>query len=165
MPTVPISVYMTLDPEVQEQMFRSSGQSDGFIKDCVYIPKLPADLPNLRHRIEAVVARMTSDTLNKGWDELSSRFDVCRVTNRAQIEHLRFSNLVDSSFFITEIQAESLPKPDEIGNLIEEVVDLAMQINLEVDSDDIQEQLDSHNQELTIHELVEEQDIERTLNS
>ncbi|XP_023218164.1 uncharacterized protein LOC111620476 [Centruroides sculpturatus] len=46
-------------------------------------------------------------------------------------------------------------EPDEIGDVIEEVVDLARQINLEVDSDDVQELLDSHNQELTIDELIE----------
>ncbi|GFU57379.1 uncharacterized protein TNCV_3635581 [Trichonephila clavipes] len=34
-------------------------------------------------------------------------------------------------------------------NVIEEVVDLARQINLEVDRDDVQELLDSHNHELT----------------
>ncbi|GFY33944.1 hypothetical protein TNCV_4596521 [Trichonephila clavipes] len=48
-------------------------------------------------------------------------------------------------------------QPDEIGNLIEEVVNLARQINLEGDSDDVQELL------LTIDELIEmheqEQDI------
>ncbi|GFX15319.1 hypothetical protein TNCV_3302481 [Trichonephila clavipes] len=43
-------------------------------------------------------------------------------------------------------------KPDEIGNLTEEV-DLARQINPDVDSDDVQELLDSHNQEPTVHEL------------
>ncbi|GFT92780.1 uncharacterized protein TNCV_739671 [Trichonephila clavipes] len=43
----------------------------------------------------------------------------------------------------------------KIGNVIEEVVDLARQINLEVDSDDIQELLDSHNQKLTVDELIE----------
>ncbi|GFX03012.1 hypothetical protein TNCV_3261581 [Trichonephila clavipes] len=41
---------------------------------------------------------------------------------------------------------------------------LSRQINLEVDSDDVQELLDSHNQELTMDELIEmheqEQDIE-----
>ncbi|GFW24435.1 hypothetical protein TNCV_606761 [Trichonephila clavipes] len=47
-------------------------------------------------------------------------------------------------------------------NGIEEIVDLARQINLEVDNEDIQELLDSHNQELTMNELIEmhEQDIE-----
>ncbi|GFX93668.1 hypothetical protein TNCV_1588451 [Trichonephila clavipes] len=45
---------------------------------------------------------------------------------------------------------------------IEEVVDLARQINSEVDSDDVQELLDSHYQELTMDKLIEmhEQDIE-----
>ncbi|GFX71665.1 hypothetical protein TNCV_2696531 [Trichonephila clavipes] len=56
-----------------------------------------------------------------------------------------------------------MPKPDEIGNLIEEVFNLARKINLEVDSDDVQELLDSHNQELTMDELIEmhEQDFEK----
>ncbi|GFX22613.1 hypothetical protein TNCV_2993481 [Trichonephila clavipes] len=51
--------------------------------------------------------------------------------------------------------------PDEIGKVIEDV-DLARQINLEVDRDDVQELLDFHNQELTMDELIEmqEQDIE-----
>ncbi|GFW37510.1 hypothetical protein TNCV_861171 [Trichonephila clavipes] len=58
-------------------------------------------------------------------------------------------------------RVESKPKPDEVSNVTEVVVELAWQINLEVDSDDIQE-LDSHNQVLTIDELTEihEQDIE-----
>ncbi|GFW49430.1 hypothetical protein TNCV_3059371 [Trichonephila clavipes] len=38
---------------------------------------------------------------------------------------------------------------------MEKVVDLAKQINLEVNSDDVQELLDSHNLELTIDELIE----------
>ncbi|GFS76216.1 transposable element Tcb2 transposase [Trichonephila clavipes] len=46
-------------------------------------------------------------------------------------------------------------KIGEIGNVIEEVVDLARQINLEVDSDEVQELPDSHNQELTIDALIE----------
>ncbi|GFV50380.1 tigger transposable element-derived protein 1 [Trichonephila clavipes] len=62
---------------------------------------------------------------------------------------------------ITETQTKSVPEPDEISNVTEEVVDLARQTNLEVDSDDVQELLDSHNQELTMDELIEmhEQDI------
>ncbi|GFV80331.1 uncharacterized protein TNCV_4957341 [Trichonephila clavipes] len=59
----------------------------GFIKDCVYLPPLPADLPDLRHMIEAAVARITSDTLNRVWDELAYRLGVFRVTNEAHIEH------------------------------------------------------------------------------
>ncbi|GFT07564.1 uncharacterized protein TNCV_4045311 [Trichonephila clavipes] len=58
------------------------------IWDCVYVPSLPVDLPDLRHRIEAAVARIASDTLNNAWDELAYRLDVCRVTNGVHIEHL-----------------------------------------------------------------------------
>ncbi|GFU29298.1 hypothetical protein TNCV_3334921 [Trichonephila clavipes] len=53
-------------------------------------------------------------------------------------------------------------EPDEIGNLIEEVINPARQKHLKVDSVNVQELLNSHNQELTIDELIEmhEQDIE-----
>ncbi|GFT80384.1 hypothetical protein TNCV_2184451 [Trichonephila clavipes] len=50
--------------------------------------------------------------------------------------------------------AELVPKPDEIAYVSEGVVNLSKQINLEVDSDDVQELLDSHNQERTINELI-----------
>ncbi|GFX89609.1 hypothetical protein TNCV_73021 [Trichonephila clavipes] len=46
-------------------------------------------------------------------------------------------------------------KNGEIGNGLEEAVDPASKINLEVDSDYVQKLLDSHNQELTIDELME----------
>ncbi|GFW24312.1 hypothetical protein TNCV_605611 [Trichonephila clavipes] len=42
-------------------------------------------------------------------------------------------------------------EPDDIGNLNKEVIDLVMQIN----SDDVQELLDSHKQDMTIEELIE----------
>ncbi|GFU01834.1 hypothetical protein TNCV_1523361 [Trichonephila clavipes] len=46
-------------------------------------------------------------------------------------------------------------------NVIEEAVDLAKQINLEVDSDEVQELLNSRNQKLTMGEFIEmpEQDM------
>ncbi|GFT77292.1 hypothetical protein TNCV_3033061 [Trichonephila clavipes] len=49
---------------------------------------------------------------------------------------------------------------DLIGSLIEETVDLAKQIILEVDSDDIQGMLASHNQDLVEMHEQEQQDIE-----
>ena len=52
------------------------------------MPPLPADLNDLRHRIEAAVASVTLDTLSKVWDELGYRLDVCLVTEGAHIEHL-----------------------------------------------------------------------------
>ncbi|GFW69054.1 uncharacterized protein TNCV_2919521 [Trichonephila clavipes] len=60
----------------------------GFIKDCVNVPLLPADLSDLRHRMVVDVARISSDTLKKVWDELAYQLDLCRVTNGAHIEHL-----------------------------------------------------------------------------
>ncbi|GFW24522.1 hypothetical protein TNCV_2403871 [Trichonephila clavipes] len=58
---------------------------------------------------------------------------------------------------IAETQVETVLQPEEIGIVIEEVVDVARQINLAGDSDGVQELLDAHNQELI---EMHEQDIE-----
>ncbi|GFX56654.1 hypothetical protein TNCV_494021 [Trichonephila clavipes] len=52
---------------------------------------------------------------------------------------------------------------NSLSLVIEEIFDLSRQINLEVDSSDILELLDSHKQELTINELIEmhEHDIKK----
>ncbi|GFV45389.1 hypothetical protein TNCV_5055831 [Trichonephila clavipes] len=50
---------------------------------------------------------------------------------------------------------ESVPKSVEIVNLNKEVVTFIREINLEVDSDDVQGLLDSYHQELIIDELIE----------
>ncbi|GFT92214.1 uncharacterized protein TNCV_774921 [Trichonephila clavipes] len=60
----------------------------GFIKDCVFVPLLPDDRSELRHRIEAAMAKISSDTMKKVWDEFAYRIDLCRVTNGAHIEYL-----------------------------------------------------------------------------
>ncbi|GFT12251.1 uncharacterized protein TNCV_4005111 [Trichonephila clavipes] len=60
----------------------------GFIKGCVYVPPQPMDFPDLRPKTEAAIARISSDTLYKVWDELPYRLDVCRVTNGAHVEHV-----------------------------------------------------------------------------
>ncbi|GFX52546.1 hypothetical protein TNCV_4325621 [Trichonephila clavipes] len=74
----------------------------------------------------------------------------------AKFQVFRFNNSGD-------LVVELVP-PDKIGNLNGEVVNLARQITLKVDSNDIQELLHFHNQEMTIHDLIEEhkqeQDIE-----
>ncbi|GFT41748.1 uncharacterized protein TNCV_4708061 [Trichonephila clavipes] len=57
-------------------------------RDYGSVLPLPADVPDLRHRIEAAVARILLDTLNKVWDELAYRLDVYRVTNGAHTEHM-----------------------------------------------------------------------------
>ncbi|GFV90807.1 transposable element Tcb2 transposase [Trichonephila clavipes] len=50
---------------------------------------------------------------------------------------------------------ESVPEFDKIVNAIYEHIHLTKQINSEVDRDDAREMLDSHNQGLTIDELIE----------
>ncbi|GFX07382.1 hypothetical protein TNCV_504401 [Trichonephila clavipes] len=67
---------------------------------------------------------------------------------------------VDSAFhpFNGSIKGEN-DNIKKIGNVIEEVVDLARQINLEVDRDDVQELLGFHDQELAMDE--QEQVIEK----
>ncbi|GFX87927.1 hypothetical protein TNCV_4373921 [Trichonephila clavipes] len=51
--------------------------------------------------------------------------------------------------------AKLVPGPDGFCNVIEEVVNLARQINLELDSDDVKYLQNSDNQQLTIDELIE----------
>ncbi|PSN55560.1 hypothetical protein C0J52_12104 [Blattella germanica] len=60
----------------------------GFVKDRVYVPPFPANLPELRDRTREAVVAVTPDMLINVWDELAYRLDVCRVTNGARIEHL-----------------------------------------------------------------------------
>ncbi|GFW66327.1 hypothetical protein TNCV_1712251 [Trichonephila clavipes] len=67
--------------------------------------------------------------------------------------------------FIEKLETRKVEsEPYEIGNVIEEVANLARKINLEVKSENVQELLDAQYQELTIDELIEiheqDQDIE-----
>lgn len=58
----------------------------GYIKDCVFVPPMPATLQEVRHRIVAAVNSVTTDQLRRVWQEMTYRFDICRVTNGAHIE-------------------------------------------------------------------------------
>jgi hypothetical protein len=60
----------------------------GFVKDNVYIPPMPVDLQELRDRIVNVIALVVVNFVNKLWDELEYRLDVCRITRGSHIEHL-----------------------------------------------------------------------------
>jgi hypothetical protein len=60
----------------------------GYVKDHVYLPPLPINLPELRCSIVAAVLSITSDMLDRVWQELDYLLDVCRVMNGAHIEHL-----------------------------------------------------------------------------
>jgi hypothetical protein len=50
----------------------------GYVKDQVYVPPLPANIP------ETITANM----LQTVWNELDYRVDICIITNGAHKEHL-----------------------------------------------------------------------------
>ena len=60
----------------------------GFVKGLVYVPPLPKDVDELKDRITEAVATIDNAMLERVWQELDYRLDVCRVTNGAHIEHL-----------------------------------------------------------------------------
>ncbi|GFV58283.1 DDE_Tnp_1_7 domain-containing protein [Trichonephila clavipes] len=66
----------------------------------MYVPPLPADLSVLRYRMEADVAKISSDSLKKIWDELVYQFNLCRVTSGAHIQHLLTCSLDQLTFRI-----------------------------------------------------------------
>ncbi|GFX83676.1 transposable element Tc1 transposase [Trichonephila clavipes] len=93
--------------------------------------------------------------LTKEWDKLPQQLldnvvqtvyntvipqlTISRLNANSKLRYSQISSIRPPSPFITESQTETDPDPDEIGNMIEEVIDLRRQINLEVDSDDVQE--------------------------
>jgi len=52
----------------------------GFVKDTVFVPPLPANLQDLRNRINAALALVDRDTLTRVCYEMDYRIDVCRIT-------------------------------------------------------------------------------------
>jgi hypothetical protein len=59
-----------------------------YVKDQLYVPPLPASIPELKVRIRTATETITADLLEKVWNELVYRVDVCRITKVAHIEHL-----------------------------------------------------------------------------
>ena len=59
-----------------------------YVKECVYVPPLPADLDELTNRITAAVNSVSEDTLRRVLDEFSYRVDVVRAAGGGHIEHL-----------------------------------------------------------------------------
>jgi len=45
-------------------------------------------IPELKVRIRTAIETITADMLQRVWNELDYRFDVCRITKGAHIEHL-----------------------------------------------------------------------------
>jgi hypothetical protein len=62
------------------------------MKDNVYIPPMPVDLQELRDRIVNTIALVYVTFLDKLWDKLEYRLDVCCITRGSHIEHL-YKNL------------------------------------------------------------------------
>jgi hypothetical protein len=60
----------------------------GHIKDAVYVPPLATTLPELAGRIRDAAVTFTLDLLNNMWTETEYRYDICRATHGALIEHL-----------------------------------------------------------------------------
>jgi hypothetical protein len=49
---------------------------------------MPRDLPQLRQRIVEAVAAIDRQMLQRVWQELDYRINICRVTKSGRIEHL-----------------------------------------------------------------------------
>ncbi|GFV83955.1 hypothetical protein TNCV_1479571 [Trichonephila clavipes] len=84
-----------------------------------------------------------------------SRLILPQLNANSELCDFQISTICPQPSFIIKTQAESLPDPDEIGNLIEAVVDFVRQINSEVDCNDVNELRGLNNQELTNDELTE----------
>ena len=55
----------------------------GYVKDQVYVPTLPASIPELKVRIRTATETITADMLQTVWNELDYHVDVwciCKVT-------------------------------------------------------------------------------------
>ena len=54
----------------------------------VYVLPLLSSIPEVKVRIRTAIETNTADMLQRIWDELDYRVDVCRITTGAHIEHL-----------------------------------------------------------------------------
>jgi len=64
----------------------------GYVKDQVYVPPLPASIPELKVRfrtiIETIIETIAADMLQTVSNELHYRVDICIITKGAHIESL-----------------------------------------------------------------------------
>ena len=63
------------------------------VEDRVFVPPLPVSLNELKQSITAAVASVDEDMLRSVWTELDYHIDICRVTKRSHIEHLKLKNM------------------------------------------------------------------------
>jgi len=62
----------------------------GYVKDQVYVPPLPASIPELKVQIRTAIETITTDTLQTVWNELNYRVDVCRIINGSYRAPVRY---------------------------------------------------------------------------
>jgi hypothetical protein len=60
----------------------------GYVKDQVYVPPVPASIPELKVRIRTATETITTDMLQTVWNELDYHIDVCRITKGGHTEHV-----------------------------------------------------------------------------
>ena len=60
----------------------------GYVNGLVYVPPLPANLEELKQIITTALHTPTQDMLQRVWEGLEYRIDVCGVSGGAHIEHL-----------------------------------------------------------------------------
>jgi len=56
----------------------------------VYVPPLPASIPELKVRIRTAIETITADMLQTVWNVLDYRVDVCRITKGAHRAPVRY---------------------------------------------------------------------------
>ena len=62
----------------------------GYVKDQVYVPPLPASIPELKVQIRTAIDTITADRLQTVWNELDFHVDVCRITGCAHRAPVRY---------------------------------------------------------------------------
>jgi hypothetical protein len=60
----------------------------GYVKELVFVLPLPLDTNELKLRLVTILEAIDRNVLERVWDGLDYRLDICRVTNGARIKHL-----------------------------------------------------------------------------
>jgi hypothetical protein len=60
----------------------------GYVKEQAFVAPLQLHIDELKLIITVAIEKIDRNMLERKWDELGYRLDICRVTNGAHIEHL-----------------------------------------------------------------------------
>jgi hypothetical protein len=61
----------------------------GYVNEKAFVQHLPKDIDEMKLRITAAIEMIDRNMLERVWDDLVYRLDVCRVMNGAHIKHLQ----------------------------------------------------------------------------